>query len=730
MNRKKIQYAAPNKVKEQGVVGPGRILVIAIVFGFFAFVVLVRAAQLQLFDHEKYESIVERQATLSASITAKRGVIKDRHGAELAITVDVDSVYAEPKKLDPSERASIARELSKVLGQPEKAIAAKLAKDRSFVYLKRRVDPQAAAKVRAMNKDGIGTMPEPKRFYANRELAAHVLGFSGEGGDGRAGIERELDAQLRGKSYEVPGLRDALGKTVLSEGFVPHSALEGDDVYLTIDRQVQFVAESALAQAVASAKAKDGIAIVLEAKTGDVLAMASVPTYNPNNMKGATPEHQMNRVVNAVFEPGSTMKMVTIAGALEDKVIEPTDRIDCEKGTLKIGKRTIGDSHKGYGELTVAEVMKVSSNVCAAKIGLEMGAPRLHHWLTAFGLGERTGIELPAELKGLVRPAGEWREIALANIAFGQGISVTPIQVAQAALTIANDGMRIAPRIVREVIDKSGRKTTTEHPAPVRVLSERTAREVRAMMEEVTKKGGTAEVAAIPGFSVAGKTGTAQKIDPVTRAYSHELYVSSFVGFVPAEAPEVVILVMIDEPKGQYYGGVVAAPAFRQIAVAALAAREIFPDDPGARDAFLKSYRPAMPEPATLAEAAEGEGEQEAQQPESQKETRVLETALSAEALAMLDVPARRDEPEALAAASAATADPGATGATGATGDGKRRMPNFAGLKLDEVLNRSAEVRCDPVLEGSGRVASQSPAPGAMLSPGSRCELRLTPSGR
>jgi cell division protein FtsI (penicillin-binding protein 3) len=333
-------------------------------------------------------------------------------------------------------------------------------------------------------------------------------------------------------------------------------------------------------------------------------------------------------------------------------------------------------------------------------------------------LGEKTGIELPGELKGLIRPAKDWREIALANIAFGQGINVTPIQIAQAALTIANDGVRIAPRVVKAVVDKTGRKTIAERPAPVRVLSEKTAREVRSMMEEVTKKGGTAEIAAIPGFAVAGKTGTAQKIDPVTRAYSHELYVSSFVGFVPVDAPEIVTLVMIDEPKGAYYGGTVAAPAFRQITLAALAAREIFPDDPAARDVFLASYRPAMPEPAsiaTLEETIEGvEGEPDAQHLENPKETAPIEAALSPEALAMLDTPARREDPAP---------------STDVPGKG-RRMPNFAGLKLDEVLNRSAEVHCDPVLTGSGRVVSQSPAPGAMLAPGNRCELKLAPAGK
>jgi cell division protein FtsI (penicillin-binding protein 3) len=455
---------------------------------------------------------------------------------------------------------------------------------------------------------------------------------------------------------------------------------------------------------------------VLEAKTGDVLALASVPTFNPNNLKNVTPDHQLNRAVSAVFEPGSTMKMVTIAGALEDKLIEPTDRIDCEKGTFKIGRRTIGDSHKGYGELTIAEIMKVSSNVCSAKIGLEMGRTRLHHWLSVLGFGEKTGIELPGELRGLVRPAESWRDIALANIAFGQGISATPIQIAQAALAIANDGVKLPPRIVREIVEKTGRRVAFERPQGTRVISAETARAVRLMMEEVTKKGGTAEQAAIPGFSVAGKTGTAQKIDPVTRAYSHELYTSSFVGFVPAESPEVVILVMIDEPKGSYYGGVVAAPAFRQIALAALASREVFPDDAAARDAFLASYRPVAPEAAPIAEAVEGEGALEAQEPGSTHESAALEVALSAEAIALLDLPAKTEplpKPEG-------EAEPARKG----------RMPNFAGLALDEVLNRSSEVHCDPVLIGTGRVVSQSPAPGAMLQPGTRCELRLTPSTR
>jgi cell division protein FtsI (penicillin-binding protein 3) len=756
--------------REASVPGPGRIRVLCFFLAASGFFVVGRAAQLQLIDGERYALVAQKQATLSASINAKRGVIKDRQGAELAITVDVDSIFAEPKKIDDPTRA--ASQLARVLDMPASKIAARLMKDRGFVYLKRRTNPQVAERVRALQIRGVSTGPEPKRFYANRDLAAHVLGFTSSEGEGVAGIERAFDGELRGKTYEVPGLRDALGKTVFSEGFVPHAILEGADVELTIDRQIQDAAEQALKDAVVSSRGRAGVAVVLQPRSGDVLALASYPTFNPNNLKSSTPDVELNRVVSAAYEPGSTMKMVTIAGALEDKVITPDDRIDCEGGRFRIGNKTINDSHHGYGELTIGEILKVSSNVCSAKIGFELGAKRLHHWLERFGFGDKTGIELPGELRGYVRPHEEWREIGLANVAFGQGLTVTPLQIVQAAATIANEGVRVRPRIVHSVTDKNGSRRVSERPAHEAVLSAKSAIEVRSMMMEVTKKGGTAESAAIPGFEVAGKTGTAQKIDPVTKGYSHELYVASFVGFVPAKKPQFVILVMVDEPRTSIFGGIVAAPAFRRIAVAALSAFEVFPEDEAARDAFLASYRQATPGRPALAgngairvesrrgagrdpenadltpprggpRGGEMEGDMDADVPPkapdlgdktAETDLVALDSRLSSEAQALLGITARPPPKEVLHAKKEPLAAPGSAGVrqpgalpSGATEKG--RMPNFRGLEVREVLNRSAEAHCDPVLVGTGRVIAQSPAPGDVLAPGARCELKLSPRG-
>ncbi len=694
--------------------GRWRIRIVGVLMLGFASVVLGRAAQLQLVEGERYGDAAERQATMSSRLQAKRGVIQDRHGAELAITVDVDTVFAEPRRVEDPDAA--ARALAPILSINPRSLSRRLSSDRAFTYLSRRVDASTSEKVRRLGLRGIGIQPEPKRFYSNIELAAHVLGFTGWDGKGRTGIERAFDGELRGKSYEVPSLRDALGNQVLADGFVPQSVLEGADVQLTIDREIQHAAEEALAEAVHANAAKSGVAIVLDPYNGDVLAMASVPTYNPNNLSGTKPEDRLNRAVSAVYEPGSTLKMVTIAAALEEGELTPKSTIDCEGGKWKVGGRTIADADHEFDRLTVAEIMKVSSNICAAKIGLQLGRERLYGWLTKFGFGETTGIELPGELRGLVRPWSEWREIALANIAFGQGIAVTPLQVAQAAAVIANGGELVRPRVVK-TIRRSGVSEVPERPERRRVLSRQTASQLARMMIEVTRDGGTAPAAQVPGFAVAGKTGTAQKIDPVTHAYSHELHTASFVGFVPADRPEVVILVLIDEPSGSaYYGGLIAAPAFKSIALAALTAREVFPENREAKARFLESYQAARvvrtpspvaavePGPSQDGELADAKSLELVEDLQNRPDLR-LDDALSSSAQALLG----------LEVAKVAGPAP--------RGDG--RMPDFAGLELHEVLNRSAEIRCDPVVVGTGRVVSQSPRAGSKIDPGASCELRL-----
>lgn len=673
-----------------------RIVVVLLGFAFGIAVLLARSAQLQLLDGSSYSEVVDRQATVSAQIRAKRGAIRDRKGAELAVTVDVPSVFAEPRRIQDPENA--ASKLAPILNQPQDRLIRRLSSGRAFAYLTRRVDAATARSVMALNLAGVRTHTEPKRFYANRGLASHVLGFVNLDGEGRAGIERMFDDRLQGRSFSLPSLRDALGNRVFSEGYVPHAALEGSHVDLTLDMHLQHVVERELADAVEEAQAKAGVAMVAEPGTGEILALASYPTFNPNNLNGTSVSDRKNRVVNAIYEPGSTLKMVTIAAALEEGVVHEASRLDCEGGRMRIGGRTIHDDNHQYDELSLTEVLQKSSNICAAKIGFDLGRQRLHKWLVRFGFGQPTGLELPGELRGIVRDYRTWSRVGLANIAFGQGVAATPIQLLQAASTIANGGIRRAPRIVR-----AAPGSDRSPPPPVRVVSAETARTVTRMMTWVTRAGGTAEAAAIPGFRVAGKTGTAQKIDPVTRAYSRELYVASFVGFVPASNPDVVVLVLLDEPRRSHYGGKVAAPAFRRIAVAALAAREVYPRVAEDRAAFLALSRDTGPsvgdrDNARISRRLEAPSEVD------------LEVALSAEAHALLFYGAGRQEDRAR------SPDPGGL------------MPNLGGLLVHEVLNRSAEAQCDPVISGSGRVVSQSPPPGTRLRPGAPCEVELAPA--
>lgn len=693
-----------------------RVLVVISVLVVACCVVVGRAAQLQLLEGQQYSEVADRQATMSAQIKAKRGVIKDRHGAELAITIDVDSVFAEPRQIPKEQVHAVASTLAPILELPLKKLESRLRRDRAFTYLRRRVPAKMATAVRKQALPGIGAHPEPKRFYSNAGLASHVLGFTNLAGEGKAGIERRYDKDLQGSSAKVPGLKDALGNRVFSQGFVPEAVLEGSDITLTLDRHIQHAAERALEDAVTTHKGRAGVALVMDPTTGDMLAMASYPSYDPNNLAGSTPDDHLNRAVSAVYDPGSTMKMVTIAAALEEKLIRPETKIDCEGGAWRYGKHTIHDANHRYDELTVTEILQKSSNICSAKIGIMLERERLYQWLRKFGFAERTGIEVPGELKGLLRPYDQWRDITLANIAFGQGLAVTPLQILQAAATIANGGVRMAPRMVLRTADKRGQVLESERPAGVRVLSKDNAHRVALMMAEVTKAGGTAPEAAVPGFEVAGKTGTAQKIDPVTRAYSHELYVASFVGFVPADRPKAVILVLVDEPRGSHYGGTVAAPAFRRIALAALASQDVYPDSTEAREAFLASYRPE-PLPKGRPEAGLGSSEADEKWLNSNDMDAELDPGqallggLSERAQALL---LGQDPPSELA-----TPAPKGAG----------RMPNFAGLKLHEVLNRSAEVRCDPVVQGTGRVVKQSPQAGATIAPGGKCTLTLAPRG-
>lgn len=649
-----------------------------------ALVLAGRAAQLQLVDGDRYGVASAKQTSVQHHVRGKRGSILDRRHQALAVTVDVDSVFAEPRRLE--DPVGAARALAPLLEIPETKLLPKLRSDRAFVYLARRVDPALGAQVRRLRIAGIGTHPEAKRYYANTDLAAHVMGFVNIDGEGRSGVERTFDPILRGGSLSISAIRDGLGNRALTDGYVPPAELAGRDLVLTLDRVVQDAADDALAEAVREHRAKAGAAIVMEVPSGDLLALSSYPAFNPNNLAATGPAQQLNRAISAVYEPGSTMKVVTLAAALEAGLYGPDDELDCENGKWRFGGRTIHDGNHEFGTLSLTDVLRVSSNICSAKVGIRLGRERMHDWIQRFGLARPTGVELPGELDGLLRPPSKWSDIGLANIAFGQGLAVTPLQLVQAMGAIANDGEMVAPRVVRGVVEE-GKLRPIQRPEPRRVVSARTARTMRKMMETVVESG-TAKRAAVPGVRVAGKTGTSQKVDRQTRRYSRDRYVASFVGMAPAEAPQLVTMVLLDEPRKGHHGGIVTAAAFRRIMETALGARG----------------RPVIPEAWADAEPLPPAPVRPAPTPERSDEP-ILSEALSPQAreLLGLEVPTRRPrgEPDS--------------------------MPDLAGLELREVLRLCGEARCAPVVLGSGRVVAQSPPVGARVPPGSRWRLTLAP---
>ncbi|MGF1508507.1 MAG: penicillin-binding transpeptidase domain-containing protein [Myxococcota bacterium] len=641
-------------------------------------VLVGRAFQLQLVDGETYASAAVRQATTAVEIKGRRGLIYDRQQTLLATTVEVDSVFAEPRRIESP--ASIAAELAPILRRPAKQLQAKLRSNAAFTYLARRVEPQVGSAVRQLNLAGVGTHRENRRFYPHTHLAAHVLGFVNIDGEGRAGVERVFDDRLGGGSASVASMRDALGQKVMVGGLTPPEELAGRPLTLTLDRRVQHASEQALREALRTSGGRAGAVVVLDARTSDVLALASAPTFNPNNLDGSGPTHHLNRAVSAVYEPGSTAKVLTLASALQESVVSADDRMDCEDGRWQVGRRTIRDADHRYGELSIEDVLAKSSNICMAKLGMELGAVRLHRWLSAFGLGKVTGIELPGEVDGLMRPPSAWQSIDLANVAFGQGIAVTPLQLAQAINVVAAGGVLRAPRLV----------AGAERPPARRVLTPQVAGTLTRMMEAVVLRG-TGRKAGVAGVRVAGKTGTAQKFDPLSKTYSHEKYVASFVGFAPAESPEITVLVLIDEPTTATYGGQVAGPAFATIMSEALRTRG---------HVVAPAKRAEEPVPAPRADGPDAEIP-----PPPGQDAPVLEAALSDAALSVLGL----DENE--------EGDP-------------EVMPHLGGLGVHEVLRRCEVADCVPVLLGTGWVRKQHPRPGATVARGAIWRVELSADQR
>src|SRR5438132_263730 len=550
--------------------------------------VLGRAAKVQLFDRSRLSRLQRDQTRRELEWAPRRGLIVDRHGDPLAVTRDLDSVFADPSAFETmNAREKAAGLLAGALRIDKRKLLEKISQpDKKFVWLKRRIDEQAAARVRALALDGIELVKEPKRFYPQREMAGHVLGFVGEDG-GQEGLERELDAWLRGKNVQVQATRDARGNMVLEHGAPDFSELTGATVTLTLDSAIQLAAERELAKAVKSSGAIGGWALVLDVNSGAVLALAGNPVFDANK-PGRDPMVWRDRAVQDQLEPGSTIKSFVVARAIEEGVLRSDELLYCEHGVWAHAGRKIHDTHP-VDWATPATVLRESSNICAAKIGERLGKEKIIEGLKAFGFGEKTGVELPGEARGALADPRKMAQIALDTTAFGQGMSATAIQEVTAMAAIANGGVLLRPYLVEKVVAADGTVLEQNGREEIRrALSPSTSHTLSAMLEEVVAKGkGTR--AAVAEYRAAGKTGTAQKVDPIRGGYSDKR-LASFLGFVPADAPRVAILVVIDEPQGKgndVTGGMVAAPAWGAIARESLRQLGVMPEQ--SKERIVKS---------------------------------------------------------------------------------------------------------------------------------------------
>ena len=544
-----------------------RIVIILSVFLVFFVALISRAFQLQVLSGQKLKSLAHRQHTTVLQLQPERGVIFDRNGEKLAISIMANSVCADPSKI--ADPAKVSGQVAGILNLDKQTVFKKISSPKNFCWLARKISPQQAAFVENADIDGIFLVKEPKRFYPNGELAAHLLGFVGLDAIGLEGLEKKYDESLKGKPEKLAWARDAKGeKLFLRVEKSETKKDESENLVLTIDNRIQYLVETHLKEAVLDKGAKGGIAIVMDPKTGEILALANQVGFNPNNIEGLTPERWRNRAIADNFDPGSTFKPFLVAAALEEKIIKESDKFFCENGNYKVANRVIHEAQrKRHGYLGVPDILKYSSNIGAAKIAQKMGREKFYDYIQKFGFGERTGIDLPGESSGLVRPVKNWVPVDTAMIAFGQGISVTAIQLISAVSAIANDGILMKPYIVRGIADKNNRLVKLYAPTVVRkVISPGVAKRLTTMLTEVVgAPDGTGKKASIVNVAVAGKTGTSQKFDFKRGVYSSEKVRTSFMGFFPADNPQVAILVMLDEPQRDKWGGVAAAPVFKNI---------------------------------------------------------------------------------------------------------------------------------------------------------------------
>ena len=538
-----------------------RLYVLSVVLILWCGAICLRLVYLQIFRYGSFEQRAQHQQQRTVEVSARRGIIYDRAGRELAMSVSVDSAFAVPSEI-PDLAGTISL-ISRITKSDPHELLARCKAAKTFCWVARKADAETADRIRSLNLRGIYFQKESKRFYPKGELAAQVIGYVGTDDEGLSGIEREYDEKLRGRPGEMLISVDARRKWF---GSVEKQPEPGQNVVLTIDQQIQYIAERELDTAIEQTHAISGTVIVENPRTGEILALANRPTFNPNLTREITPEKLKNHAVSDVYEPGSTFKLVTISAALEEKLTMPNEVFDCQMGSIVINGMRIHDS-RPHGLLPVSDILAESSDVGSIKIGMRLGDERFYKYIRGFGFGQQTGVELPGETRGLTKPPSRWSKVSFAAISMGQEIGITPLQLVGLVSTMANDGVRVAPRIVAATtLPQSTPQTITlQAKEQQRVISSLTAAQMRQMMQGVVLHG-TGTKAILEGYSTAGKTGTAQKVDPATHAYSHTKYVASFAGFAPINNPAITVAVTLDSAVGLHQGGQVSAPVFRRVA--------------------------------------------------------------------------------------------------------------------------------------------------------------------
>jgi len=654
-----------------------RLAFVIVVVMLWSLLILARLVQLQILRHTEFAQLAAQHQLIRRSVLAPRGIIYDSRMDELAGSVTVGTVVAEPHRI--TDIHSAAQSLANILGMDAAELETRM-RDRahqSFMIVKRRIDPNTEGPIESLHIDGVYLVDESMRVYPNRQLASHVLGFVNMNGDGGAGLELQYDKDLKGTQGQISFNIDARQRSFRAR--IEKPSLPGDSLVLSIDRTIQFIAESELAAGMEKARAAAGTAVVMESDTGRILALATLPDFNCNSYNEVPADLWRDRAVSDIYEPGSTFKVVVATAALEAGLTRPTEVIDCQMGSITIGKHVFHD-HKPFGLLTFNQILENSSNVGSAKLGMRLGQARLYEALRNFGFGSKTNVDLPGEIVGLVRNWRDWSALSIGAISFGQEVGVTSLQMLDAINAIANGGYLVRPSLVDRIIDPNGDLTFKRVPERKRIMRPETAAAVRDAFEGVVLRG-TGTQAALEGYRAAGKTGTAQVI--VDHHYSSTRYVASFIGFAPLPTPKITILVKIDEPKGMIYGGPVSGPIFQRIAQQVLLRLGIPPDQP---------VPPRGPRPELA--AAED-----------------VDYLPDATPVATLDA----DDESRTDTGDDAIAVPVASECV--------VLPDFHGMAKRQVLDLCIDLGIRMRVAGSGMAVYQSPPPGAAIPPGAACSV-------